>query len=141
MDKTSIIEKINKEKLKLKIKQRNTLPGKPLISLTLINNIKILNLLTNFILAVWLIKKFILVAWPVERQGLLFSIVNRADFGKEYGICKGQLRKITTRNTFKQPVNYSVRILCIGSLRDCQEQFSIYGESAEFTVKFNNRLL
>ena len=74
MDKTSIIEKINKEKLKLKIKQRNTLPGKPLISLTLIRNINIFNLLTNFILAVWLIKKFILVAWPVERQGLLFQL-------------------------------------------------------------------
>ena len=83
------------------------------------------------------------LAWPVERNGLLFSIVNRSDFGKEYGIYKGQLRKLTVKETYpySQLKNYSVRILFVGSLKNCQIQFSEYGASSEFAVKFSNKAI
>ena len=83
-----------------------------------------------------------MISWPIERDGLLFSIVNRELFGKEsYGIFKGQLRLLVLNETYpyQQIKKYSVRILFVGSLKQCQEQFSDYGYSAEFAVKFENR--
>ena len=93
------------------------------------------------LIATWLVHKFILVAWPIEKSGLLFSILNRSDFGKEaYGIFKGQIKKNSVKETypFSKLKNYSVRIVFVGGLTQCQEQFSQFGNSAKFAVKFKN---
>ena len=87
-----------------------------------------------------------MVVWLVEKSGLLFSILNRSDFGEEeeaYVLVKGQIRKIAINETctFTQLKNYSVRILFVGSLVQCQEQFLEFCNSARFAMKFSNRLV
>ena len=69
--------------------------------------------------------KFVLIAWPIEKNGPLFSIINRKDLIDSYGLLKGQLRYIVVNETFPftRVKTYSVKVLAVGSLLHCQEQF------------------
>ena len=96
-----------------------------------------------------------LVGWPVERNGLLFSVIERNRIIEPYGIEKGQRRQIHVEETILYKytdhnpgfcsqifstikLKYTVSILAMGSLEHCHEQFSIHGNSAKYNFKFSN---
>ena len=77
-------------------------------------------------LANFIVSKFILIAWPNIYPGLLFSIIRRTDLIDSFSLEKGELREIN-RNGIK----YTVRILVIGTLQQCLEGFSLFGNNSK----------
>ena len=95
-------------------------------------------LLKKFI-ATWLLKKHCLVSWPSCVNGLLISIINRENLIDSYNLQKGDKRlikiKLCSDGYYTRTV--TVRIISIGTLEYCMNQFSEYACPSNIKIFHN----
>ena len=83
-----------------------------------------------------------MILWPSNKNGLIISIINRTDLIDSIGLQKGDIREIvqitlqgtSLLNNIPVPKKFKIKILFIGTLEDCKQQFSEYATPAQLKL-------